>query len=69
MTTGKIVNVPKMALHDYISSGVPHGTTPGSTNLGSITSINADQFEDVPVLNPVAVIDTETTYVQHLLLL
>ena len=30
MTIGKIDNVPKMALDDYISSGVPHGTTPGS---------------------------------------
>ena len=30
MIIGKIDNVPQMALNDCISSGVPHGTTPGS---------------------------------------
>ena len=65
MTIGKIDNVPKMALHDCISSGVQHGTVRlhldqvDATNLGSSTSNSMlTKFEDVPV----AVIDTETTY-------
>ena len=34
-----------------------------ATKLGSSTSNSMPtNFEDVPVLNPVAVIDTETTY-------
>ena len=37
--------------------------------LGPLHQSMPTNFEDVPVLNPVAVIDTETTYVQHLLLL
>ena len=67
MTIGKIDNVPQMALNDCISSGVPHGTIHldqiDATNLVSSTSNSMPtNFEDVPVLNLVAVIHMETTY-------